>query len=1331
ASRIPFPPSSSLPVAFPSLLLSASGIPFPPPLCQWHSLPSSSLPVAFPSLLLSASGIPFPPPPVPVAFPSLLLLCQWHSLPSSSCASGIPFPPPPVPVAFPSLLLLCQWHPFPPPPVPVAFPSLLLLCQWHSLPSSSSLPVAFPSLLLLSASGIPFPPPLCQWHSLPPPLCQWHSLPSSSSLPVAFPSLLLLLSASGIPFLSLLLLLSASRIPFPPPPPLCQSHSLPSSSSSLPVAFPSSSSSSLPVAFPSLLLSASRIPFPPPPPLCQSHSLLLLLLSASRIPFPPPPPPLCQSHSLPSSSSSLPVAFSSLLLLLSASRILFPPPPPLCQSHSLPSSSSLPVAFPPPPPLCQSHSLPSSSSLPVAFPPPPPPPPLCQSHSLPSSSSSLPVAFPSLLLLLLLLSASSHLLLLLLLSLPVAFPSLLLLLLSASRIPFPPPPLCQSHSLSSSSSLPVAFPFLLLLSASRIPFLSSSLPVAFPFLLLLSASRIPFPPPPLCQSHSLPSSSSLPVAFPPPPPPPPLCQSHSLPSSSLPVAFPSLLFLLSASRIPFPPLPPLCQSHSLPSSSLPVAFPSLLLSASRIPFPPPPPLCQSHSLPSSSSSLPVAFSSLLLLLSASRIPPPFLLSSSFFLLSSSFFLLPPFFFLLPPPPLPPFFFLPPPPFLPPFLPSSPPSSSPPPFFLPSSSSPSSFLLLPFFLPLLLPFFLPPPLLLPFFLPPPLLLPFFLPPPPLLPSSSSPSSPSSFLLLPPPFCLPFPYHIVRLLHHPHKNLLLYCVGAPRELMLIRVLQACYAASAVGYLTGRPAVCLVVSGPGLTNALSGMANSNMNCWPLIVLGGSSDTDQETMGAFQEFPQHISGRHELVGGAAYRCPKMEDPTSAYIQVEACRLYSKFAARPSSLAAIPIVIEKAVRTSIYGRPGSCYVDIAGNYVNTMIKRSDLRYADCCLPAPISLADASQVHKAVQALRSARQPLVIIGKGAASSRAEGSIRKLVEECGLPFLPTPMGKGVVPDNHPNCVSAARSSALKNADVILLLGARLNWILHFGLPPRYQPDVKVLQVDICAEELGNNVKPEASLLGDINAVTTQLLEQLRGAAWTVPSNSTWWQTLKAKIKTNEEHTNALASQTSLPMSYYNVFRYIREELPKNCIIVSEGANTMDIGRTMLPNYEPRRRLDAGTFGTMGVGLGFAIAAAMVAKDQNPEQRVVCVEGDSAFGFSGMEVETICRYNLPIILIVVNNNGIYSGFDEDTWSAMMKSGDPATSVPPVSLKPNSRYEQVMTAFGGKGYFVRTPEELQRALKTSFAETRIPSLINVMINPQSDRKEQEFPWLTRSNL
>lgn len=516
-------------------------------------------------------------------------------------------------------------------------------------------------------------------------------------------------------------------------------------------------------------------------------------------------------------------------------------------------------------------------------------------------------------------------------------------------------------------------------------------------------------------------------------------------------------------------------------------------------------------------------------------------------------------------------------------------------------------------------------------------------------------------------------------------------------------ACYAASAIGFLTGRPGACLVVSGPGLIHALGGMANANMNCWPVLVIGGSSDRNQETAGAFQEFPQ----------------------------VEACRLYSKFSARPSSLEAIPSVIEKAVRTSMYGRPGACYVDLAGDMVNAKVNRSNIRVVSCCPPPPISMADNGAVNEAISVLKASKRPLVIIGKGAAFGRAEIDLKRFVETSGLPFLPTPMGKGVLPDDHPNCVAAARSRALLQADVVLLLGARLNWILHFGLPPRFDSEVKIIQVDLCPEEMGNNVRPVVALLGDISAIVSQLLQSIGKDGWKYPSDTEWWSSLKSKIATNTKISKSLALQATLPLNYYTVFHHVSQLLPYDSIIVSEGANTMDIGRTMLNNYLPRHRLDAGTFGTMGVGLGFAIAAAALEKSKDSGQRVICVEGDSAFGFSGMEVETMCRYNFPIIIIVVNNNGIYSGVDPETWKEMAKNGDLTTLAPPVSLLPEARYDEVMNAFGGQGFLVRTVEELRSALELSLSDWKRPSLLNVLIDPSSDRKQQEFPWLTRSNL
>lgn len=499
------------------------------------------------------------------------------------------------------------------------------------------------------------------------------------------------------------------------------------------------------------------------------------------------------------------------------------------------------------------------------------------------------------------------------------------------------------------------------------------------------------------------------------------------------------------------------------------------------------------------------------------------------------------------------------------------------------------------------------------------------------------------------------------------------------------SASYAAGAVGYMTGRPGVCLTVSGPGMVHAVAGLSNAWANCWPMLLVSGAPDSYQREQGAFQEAPQ----------------------------LESARPYVKLATRPDALARVPAYVEKCVRTAIYGRPGAVYLDLPNDIIADALPEADVRWTPCCPPAPRTLADPEQVEVALAALRGAKRPLVIVGKGAAYARAEHEVRRFIDATGLPFLASPMGKGVVPDDHALSVAPARSLALQEADVVFLVGARLNWIMHFGLPPRFAADVKIIQLDIAAEEIGTNVPAAVGLVGDAQAVMAQFNEALAAEPWRFDAGSPWWTALKAKIAENDAQVAAMMRDDSLPMGYYRVFAAIRAALPKDAVIVSEGANTMDIGRGVMPNFAPRLRLDAGTFGTMGVGPGFAVAAAVV----HPDKRVFCIEGDSAFGFSGLEVETACRYRLPITFIVVNNNGIGSGPTE--------LGE---VVPPNAYTPNARYDQVIEAFGGRGFFVNTPAELESALGAAARETDRPTLINVMINPTATRKPQKFDWLTR---
>lgn len=500
-------------------------------------------------------------------------------------------------------------------------------------------------------------------------------------------------------------------------------------------------------------------------------------------------------------------------------------------------------------------------------------------------------------------------------------------------------------------------------------------------------------------------------------------------------------------------------------------------------------------------------------------------------------------------------------------------------------------------------------------------------------------------------------------------------------------ASYAAGAVGYLTGRPGACLVVSGPGMVHAIAGLANAKENCWPMILLGGSSDTYQEGMGAFQESPQ----------------------------VELARIYSKYTARPDTPKRIPFYIEQAVRTSINGRPGAVYIDLPDDYLTAEVEEEEAQFLPRCPEPPRVQAEVGAAGRAIDVLRNAERPLVIVGKGAAYAHAEDEVRAFIEATQLPFLSSPMGKGVVPDEHPLSVAPARGMALQEADVVVLLGARLNWIMHFGLPPRFAADVKTIQVDISPEEIGRNVPAAVGLVGDIKAVVSQLNDELAANPFTFAKNAAWRDQLGTKVAENKAFVENMMNDDAVPMGYYRVLREIQEQAPLGTLIQAEGAQTMDISRSVLMHDQPRLRLDAGSFGTMGVGLGQAVAAAAV----DPSRKVICLEGDSAFGFSGMEVETACRYRLPIVFVIVNNNAIGGGVDQlpdDRWQA-----------PASGYTIDAGYEKMIEGFGGKGYLVRTPDEFSSSLKQALDDP-MPSIINVLIDPHARAKPQKFAWLTQ---
>src|SRR5688500_11778263 len=299
------------------------------------------------------------------------------------------------------------------------------------------------------------------------------------------------------------------------------------------------------------------------------------------------------------------------------------------------------------------------------------------------------------------------------------------------------------------------------------------------------------------------------------------------------------------------------------------------------------------------------------------------------------------------------------------------------------------------------------------------------------------------------------------------------------------SASYAAAAVGYLTGRPGVCLGVSGPGMIHGIAGMANAWSNCWPMILIGGANDSYQNGQGAFQEAPQ----------------------------LETARPYAKYAARPDSVARLPFYVEQAVRTSIYGRPGAVYLDLPGDIITGSVEEEELVFPPKCPDAPRMMAPQESIDAAMAALKTAERPLVIVGKGAAYARAENEVREFLEATQLPYLASPMGKGVMPDDHPLSIASARSQALAGADLVLLMGARFNWMMHFGQPPRFDPKVRVIQMDISAEEIGTNVPTEVALVGDAQAITRQLNAHVKNSPWQYPSETTWWTGLRKKIEEN--------------------------------------------------------------------------------------------------------------------------------------------------------------------------------------------------------------------------
>ena len=485
----------------------------------------------------------------------------------------------------------------------------------------------------------------------------------------------------------------------------------------------------------------------------------------------------------------------------------------------------------------------------------------------------------------------------------------------------------------------------------------------------------------------------------------------------------------------------------------------------------------------------------------------------------------------------------------------------------------------------------------------------------------------------------------------------------------------AAAIAGYLTQKPGICLTVSAPGFLNGLTALANATTNCFPMILISGSSEREIVDLqqGDYEEMDQLAIAKP--LCKAAFRVLHAED--------------------------IGIGVARAIRAAVSGRPGGVYLDFPAKLFGQIMdaeegKQSLIKVID---PAPAQIPAPESVKRALTLLKNAKRPLIILGKGAAYAQADDAIRALVEKTGIPFLPMSMAKGILPDTHSQCAGAARSLALKESDVVMLVGARLNWLLSQGKGKPWGGKKQFIQVDIEPKEMDSNVVISAPLVGDISSCVSALLD---GINLNFPTPSTdWINAIKTKRDTNIAKMSPRLMNDNFPMDFHGALgalRIVIKERP-DAILVNEGANTLDLARGIIDMYNPRKRLDVGTWGVMGIGMGFAIAAAV-----ETGKPVLAVEGDSAFGFSAMEIETICRYNLPVCVVVFNNNGIYRGTDVNE-----QSSDPAWT----RFSADSRYDKMMEAFGGVGIHATTPEELKHAVDTAMDSGK-PTLINAAINP-----------------
>lgn len=506
------------------------------------------------------------------------------------------------------------------------------------------------------------------------------------------------------------------------------------------------------------------------------------------------------------------------------------------------------------------------------------------------------------------------------------------------------------------------------------------------------------------------------------------------------------------------------------------------------------------------------------------------------------------------------------------------------------------------------------------------------------------------------------------------------------------QAGMAAATHGFLTKKPGVLLTVSSLGFLNGLTATTNATVNCYPMIQISGSSvrepiDLEQ---GTYEGLDQ-LNIAKPLVK-AAYRVNKPEDIMTGVV--------------------------RAYRAAISGRPGGVYLDITTPCLGATMDR---KAAEATLyipvdPCPAMLPSEDSVKRALELLASAKKPAIVLGKGAAYAQVDDKIKQFIEKTGIPYLSMSMAKGLMPDDGPLSAISSRSMIMEQADVVILMGARLNWLLSRG-HGKWNHAGKFIQFEIDPEEIDCNRQIDAPIVGDISSSLDAVLAAL--PSYKMNMDPAWVPSIQAHNKAaNEKFSQRFVPQT-VPMTHWSALSAVQKVFAKNpdVIMVNEGANTLDDTRDAILMREPRHRVDCATWAIMGMGMGSAVGAAVATG-----KSVVAIEGDSAFGFSGMDFSTICRFNLPVTVVIFNNGGIYNGIGVN----LSKNGDPA----PTTLNVNARYDKLGDAFGAKTYYVTTPADLETALTEAIASKR-PCLIDAQLAADSGKESGHIGYLNPAAL